>query len=280
MKTWNPLCVASVVVMAGGFGLLPAAATGQRVDGARALIQQAVDTELAADRADHSLWHYRMKETQQNDAVYDVVDSAQGEIKQKVEVAGHPLSPEEERAEAAKVRAFLNDPRAQAQQRKNGEHDDKSAEKMLNLLPHAFQWTVASQSGGEIKLHFVPDPAFKAPDIESRVLGAMEGDLIVDQRQHRIRSIRGTLAHDVEIGYGLFGKLRQGGTFDVERRQVAPGSWQITETHVHIEGRALMFKTIGQQTDEVKYDFHPIPLATTLPQAASMVARGGSGLGG
>jgi hypothetical protein len=259
-------CLLALSVAGGG------GAVGQELGDARAIVQQAVNTELAADRTDHSLWHYRMREKQEDDSVYDVVDTAQGEVKQKIAMGGHPLSADQERVEAAKVKSFLSDPRAQAQQRKNGEHDDKSAEKLLNLLPRAFVWKVVGESGGEITLHFAPDPNFKAPDIESRVLGAMEGELVVDLAQHRIRTIRGMLAHDVEIGYGFLGKLRQGGTFDVERRQVAPGSWQITETHVHIDGRALLFKTIGQQTDEVKYDFQPVPMATTLPEAATMVA--------
>ena len=103
----------------------------------------------------------------------------------------------------------------------------------------------------------------------------MEGDLVVDRQQHRIVRIvriRGKLAHDVEIGFGILGKLRLGGTFDVQRSQVAPGFGQITETHVHIDGRALLFKTIGQQTDEVKYKFEPVAPSITLDEAANMVA--------
>ena len=37
------------------------------------------------------------------------------------------------------------------------------------------------------------------------------------------------------IGFGLLARIKAGSTFDIERRQVAPGVWQITETHVHIE---------------------------------------------
>jgi len=83
--------------------------------------------------------------------------------------------------------------------------------------------------------------------------------------------MKGRLSEDVNIGFGILGRLRQGGTFNVERRQVAPGIWQITETHVHIEGRALFFKTIGQQQDEVKSNFTPVPPGTTLQQAVAML---------
>jgi predicted metalloprotease with PDZ domain len=83
--------------------------------------------------------------------------------------------------------------------------------------------------------------------------------------------MKGALSEDINIGFGILGRLRQGGTFDVERRQLAPGLWQITQTHVHIEGRALFFKTIGQQEDEVKMDFTEVRPGTTLEQAVTML---------
>jgi hypothetical protein len=98
----------------------------------------------------------------------------------------------------------------------------------------------------------------------------MMGELVVDREQNRIETISGRLVQDVTIGWGLLGRLHEGGTFRVERRQIAPKLWQITETHVHIEGRALLFKNIGQQEDEVQTDFTPVPAGTTLEQAAEM----------
>ena len=238
---------------------------------AQSIVQRAVEAELAADRDDHSLWRYNMLEKLEDDSLYQVVDTSEGEIKRKIEQAGRPVSPSEQKTQTARIQAFLTDTRAQAKQKRDGEHDDKSAEKMLNLLPQAFLWKVSSEDANTVHLHFVPNAAFSPPDIESRVLAAMEGDLIVDRAQHRIATIRGRLAYDVNIGFGLLGKLREGGTFNVERRQVAPNIWQITETHVHIDGRALLFKTIGQQTDEVKTGFQPVPPNTTLTQAAAIL---------
>ena len=55
------------------------------------------------------------------------------------------------------------------------------------------------------------------------------------------------------------GSLQAGGTFDVERRELAKGMWQITETHVHISGHALLFKTISEQEDDVKSRFSELP---------------------
>jgi hypothetical protein len=100
----------------------------------------------------------------------------------------------------------------------------------------------------------------------------MAGTLVVSKPAHRIKTFKGTLSEDIAIGWGLLARIKQGGTFDVERRQVVgPGLWCITQTHVHISGHALFFKTIGQQEDEVKTDFTQVPAGTTLEQALGML---------
>jgi hypothetical protein len=70
----------------------------------------------------------------------------------------------------------------------------------------------------------------------------------------------------VKILGGLLGELYAGGTFDVERRETGDGVWQITETHVHINGHALIFKTISEQEDDVKTHFKQLPPSITMDQ--------------
>ena len=235
------------------------------------VVQQAVQTELAAAREDHTLWRYRQEEKVPVETVAIVVQTTQGTVRQKIAHAGRPLSAEEDAAEQKRVESFIHDPAQQQKQRRDSEHDDKSAAKLLQMLPKAFTWKIAGETSDAIMLEFAPDPSFSAPDMEAHVMSAMTGRMVVDRAQHRIRTMRGTLAQDVALGYGLLGKLRQGGTFAIERREIEPGLWQIVETHVHIDGRALLFKTIDQQQDEINSDFTRVPDATTLEQAASML---------
>jgi phosphoribosylaminoimidazole (AIR) synthetase len=104
----------------------------------------------------------------------------------------------------------------------------------------------------------------------------MEGDMQVDTGQLRIVSLKGRLIHDVKIAGGLLGNLNAGGTFDVERRQTGKSIWQITESHIHIQGHALIFKTISEQEDDVKTNFTQLPGETSLQQAeAKLLAAGG-----
>ena len=107
--------------------------------------------------------------------------------------------------------------------------------------------------------------------MEARVFAAMAGEIVVSKPGNRIQTIKGRLIHEVKFGYGFFGHLDEGGTFNVERRQLAPNIWQIAESHIHITGRALIFKTIGEQEDEVKTDFRPTPPSTSLEQAVNLL---------
>jgi len=144
---------------------------------------------------------------------------------------------------------------------------------MTKMLENAFIWTRGGENEDLLTLNYRPNPDFDPPDMQSRVMGIMAGQMIISKDSHRIRTLRGKLSDDVRIGWGLLGKLDRGGTFDVERRMVGDGRWQITETHVHIGGHALIFHTIGQQEDDVKTDWKP-STAHTLQEAEQQLSAG------
>lgn len=234
------------------------------------IVRAAMQAELAADLNDHSRWRFCDDQRDGTNTVSIVVETDHGSVKRVISRNGRPLNEAETRAEDQRVRNFIHDSALLARQKKDGLQDGKNAEELLRMLPEAFNWRVESEDAQKITLHFEPNPNFTPPDIKGRVLGQMAGQLVVDKGQKRIMTISGRLTQDVTIGWGLLGRLHEGGTFRVERREVAPGLWQITETHVHIEGKALFFKNIGQQQDEVQTEFTRVPNGTTLEQAAEM----------
>lgn len=256
-------------------GACAAVACAAYAQDAKEIVQKAVEEEMTASKADHSLWRYR-DDHKDADTIFIVVDTAHGSVKQLVERNGRPLSDEETKTEEQKVQSFIHSPSQQHKQEKDNAQDDKNAADLLKLLPRAFTWKIVSDNGDLTTLHFDPDPSFDAPDIKSRVLGAMAGEMVIDKKGHRIRTIKGELTEDVSIGWGILGKLHKGGTFNVERREIAPGIWQIVQTHVHIQGKALFFKSIGQQQDEIESDFKEVPRSTTLEEAAEMLKTAAS----
>jgi hypothetical protein len=246
--------------------LLPLTAHAQS---ARDLAERAVNSELAADRNDHSRWIYFERDNKPGNTVSEwVADTGYGSLHRIVKKDGQPISATEQRR---RMESFVRDSSAQARQRKAGQHDDQQAEEMLRLLPRAFLWTRAGAAGPNTVLHFAPNPQFRAPDWASRVFAAMEGDMVVNTRQNRIVSLRGRMIYDVRFASGLLGELKAGGTFQVERRELDKGVWQIVATHVHIYGHALLFKTISEEEDDEKQNFVRLPGEITLQQAEAQL---------
>lgn len=235
---------------------------------AKALIASACQSEYENDKNDHTAFMYRDHDiTPDSDTLISVVETPQGNLKRKLEDHGHPLTPDQRKADDANILHLLGDPDLQRKLKKDSAHDDDQADELLRLLPTAFLWTVASQDGDIVTLNFKPDPHFDPPNMEARVFSDMAGQVVVSKAENRIRSMRGTMVDDVKILGGIIGKLHKGGTFQVEHREVAPNHWQLTELHVHIAGHILFnFKTIGSQEDEYKTDFKISP-AKTLQQA-------------
>lgn len=237
-------------------------------------VRQAVNVELEANRTDKSVWTYRETNiTPDKNAVYTTIETPDGTLRRLIELNGHPLSPQAAANETRRIQSYVNDASAQAKARKAGAHDDAQAAELLKMLPEAFIWTRGGENGDLVTLNFRPNPNFNPPDMQSRVMGIMAGQLILSKDSHRIRTLRGRLSDDVLIGFGILGKLNRGGTFDVERRIVGDGLWQITETHVHIGGHALLFHTIGQQEDDVKTEWKP-STAHTLQEAERQLTGG------
>ena len=265
LKSYSGLLILTVSLLAG---LAPLRAQDARP--AKEIVRAAMQAELAADLNDHTRWRYRDAKKDGTDTVSIVVETDHGSVKRVVSRNGQPLSDADAKVEDERVQRFIHDSAQLAKQKKDGIQDGKNAEELLKMLPDAFHWKVQSEDAQKITLHFEPNPDFHPPDMQSRVLGDMIGELVVNKEQNRIETIRGKLVEDVTIGWGLLGRLHEGGTFRVERREVAPRLWQITETHVHIEGKTLFFKNIGEQQDEVQTEFTQVPAGTTLEQAAVM----------
>lgn len=234
-------------------------------------VQQAVNAELAADRADNTRWIFHEIDRKPRITVEQwVAQTAKVDVVRVVKRNGNAIPMDQQRR---KIEAFIHDSSARAMQRQGGQEDDKKAEALLKLLPVAFLWTQTGKNQSTTTFHFKPDPKFDPPTKEARVFAAMEGDMTVNNPQRRIQELKGRLIHDVDFGWGFLGKLRAGGSFEVVRGQVGPGLWDITATHIHITGHALLFKSIAEVEDDVKTDWQREPDGVTLEQAAAAVMK-------
>jgi hypothetical protein len=233
------------------------------------IIQQAVDGERAADHNDHSNWIYLEEDDKPKEHVVQWVAATHyGNVERVLERDDQQL-PTAKQQEL--IDKFLHDPKAQKKQVTEAEHDNQQIDDFLKLLPQAFVWTVTAQNASTTSLHFDPAPGFHPPTREARVFSSMTGDVVVDNQQHRICRAKGHLMHDVTFGGGLLGRLKEKSSFALEQQQVGPTYWELTQIHVHLEGNALLFKSVSLQEDDKRTRYQPEAENVGLDQAAKVV---------
>jgi hypothetical protein len=233
------------------------------------IIQQAVDVERTADQNDHSNWVYLEESDKPKEHILQWVAGTQtGNVERVLERDTRPLTEAEQRE---LIEKYLRDPRAQKKQVEEANHDNKQIDDLLKLLPAAFIWTQTGANASTTSLHFDPAPNFHPPTREARVFSSMTGDLVVDNQQHRICKVKGHLMHDVTFGGGLLGRLKERSSFALEQQQVGPSVWELTAIHVHLEGNALLFKSVSLQQDDKRSRFQPEAANASLDQAATSV---------
>lgn len=257
------------------FVLLAAIPRNVRAQSADEIVRKVVQNELYADAHDHTRWMYRdAYKSPDKDIVKLVIQTSQGSLSEIIEDHGHAPSPQEHQADLAHMQQVVTDPALRQRQKRNAQHDDQQARDLMTMLPNAFLWEVVGREDGNIRLSYKPNPSFTPPSMSARVLASMSGAMVVDEQQMRLRILTGRLMQPVEFAWGLFGHLDAGGTFQIVRTQLAPGIWDITQTHVHISGHVLFFKSISDQEDEVSSDYHRVPDGVDLAKANEMLRNG------
>ncbi len=236
------------------------------------LVRKVIRHELDAQQHDHSLWMYKdIVRIPAPARQKMVVETHQGELTCLQQVDGQPLTPDQKMAERRRIHNFVTDASAQSRARQASSSDDQKSAELFSILPDAFVFQYAGSNGDLTTLSFHPDPGFRSRSMEAYVFHKMDGQVIVNTREYRLVEIAGTLTHGVQFFGGLLGHLDPGGTFDVRMTEVAPGIWNLARLKVNMRGKALFFKTIGDQEDETRSDFRQVPDGTTLSQAEQML---------
>ncbi len=204
-----------------------------------------------------------------------VVETKEGDIARLIEKDGRPLTPQEDRAELARLDNLLAHPEIQQRRHKKQQADNARGDEMVKMLPDAFLYTfegmVQGPSGPCYRVTFTPNPAFIPPDREGEVYHGMVGELWVDQAQLRIVKLQSHLISDVNFGWGVLGKLYQGGSILVDNRDVGLHHWETTHMKLHLQGKILMMKSVDFSTTEDYTDFSPVPIDSTYQDAIRML---------
>jgi hypothetical protein len=195
------------------------------------------------------------------------IETLDGPVHRLISVDGYEPSPSERKQDDDRLRNLLQNPKASLQLKKDHEADQGKAADLLRIIPEAFLFEDQGHQGSLEKLAFRPNPGYKPKTYEERALHAMSGIILVDIEEKRLAQLSATLIQPVDFGYGLVGRLKQGGTVNVTRVRVSPGIWKTSSSTININGRFVVFKTISKQQDEVRNDFKPVASDTSIAQA-------------
>jgi hypothetical protein len=238
------------------------------------LARKVVTNELRVQNAEQSHWMYRLeKEEDGRKEVQKLLETKNGSLSQLLSIDGRPLDVKQLRKENLRIQRLVSHP---DEQRKLQQASNKKAEqgaRLFRILPDVFVFSYASRQGDLVTLNFTPNPTFQPPSLEARVFHGMEGEMTVDTRQERLVALNGHLMVDVKFGFGVLGHLDRGSTFEIGQTEVIPGHWEMTALHVNMQGKALLFKTIGVQVTENHSDFHRVPDDLTLEEATNILDR-------
>jgi hypothetical protein len=259
---------ASFVVALVGLGLLAQAQDRMPVQPAQQLIADVIYNELN-DRGCDSFWQYgihRVSDSQNVDR--EQVETSDGPIFRLVKDHGNPLNAGERRREDLRLEELVQEPGAIARVRQEQLKDEARMRKVIELLPRAFLFEYAGPSEGvQIRLSFRPNPAFTPASYEARILHALGGTLVVNQRLKRLIDVDGQLTQRVDFGYGILGHVEKGGIFEIRREQVSEAHWKTNLVEIHIQGKVLLFKNVTKDQRESRSDFRPVPLDISLAEA-------------
>jgi hypothetical protein len=251
-----------------------AAAGSQTVDqlSPADLVKAVIRNEVNATKISEIRWNYRSeKEVAGKQETREVVETRFGSPARLIAVSDKPLGESQQRNETERISQLSHNTDDQRKLQLAHEKDVQQTNTFLGMIPSAFVFDYGPISNGLIKVIFRPNPSFRPPCIEGKILHEMAGEIWVDAKQRRLVSISGQLMNGVKFGGGLLGHLEKGGQFAVKRAEVAPMHWELVEIIVNMQGKALLFKTIAVQQKELRTNFQPVANDLTLADAAGLL---------
>jgi len=238
------------------------------------LIRAVIHSELKASDVTEIRWKYLLnKEVDGKQETREVVETKSGSLDRLIAIADKPLSDDQQRGETERILRLSHNPDEQRKLEQTRKKDAEQCNAFLQMVPDAFLFEYAGESGSAIKLTFKPNPGFRPPSREGKVLHEMAGEIWIDAKQQRLVSIRGQLVNEVKFAGGLLGHLEKGGQFAVKRAEIVPGHWEVTEMAVNMRGKALLFKTISVQQKEFHRNFERVPDDLTMAEAAALLLK-------
>ena len=186
----------------------------------------------------------------------DVIESRDGTVARLIQRDDRNLTPEEDKAEQQRLNDLLTSPSA-FHKHINGDAPEKHrAVDLIRMLPDAMIYTyvpgqpqlAATSSGPQVVLDFAPNQGWKPPTLPAEALSGLRGRVWIDTGTHHMMRMEGDIFQSVNVGWGMLAKIYPGGKLMLEQSPAPGGRWVFTRFSSELTLRALMLKTIHQNS--------------------------------
>jgi hypothetical protein len=240
-----------------------------------ALVKRALAAEVrAAQDMQHPMRYHLRKSTPRLTSTKIIFETKDGAVARLIAINDKPLSAEDERKEQDRLNQLVSDPSRQWHRKQSEDEDTRRVTKVLRALPDAFVYqfveSIDGPTGKVDRFSFNPNPHYSPPDLETQVLKGMAGEIWIDKAQERVTRLEGRLQQDVDIGWGILGRLSQGGWIVIEQSDVADHQWRTVHFKLMMSGRVL-FRTKVFDTVQDESHFAPLSVGLSYQEAVRMM---------
>lgn len=247
------------------------------------LVRRAVQNEVSANSVGVHFMFKNRKETAHLSQTRLIVETREATAGMTIAQDGHPLTPQQQQAEEARLDNYVHNPEELSKKRKQEKDDADRSARILKALPDAFLYERdGTQTGTEslgragdelVRLKFRPDPTYVPPTRVEQVLTGMSGHVLIDANEGRVAEIDGTLQKEVGFGWGILGHLDRGGRFLVQQADVGERHWEVTRMELSFTGKILLFKRLNIKSSDVFFDFRKVASDLTFAQGVELLKK-------
>jgi hypothetical protein len=182
-------------------------------------------------------------------------------------INGRVLSPDEQRREQQKFEKAAahrrSESKAATAARVAGYQKERRQDHlMMEQLTAAFNFTLTGEtnlSGHDVYLlRAVPRPGYQPPNMESRVLTGMKGELWIDKATFQWVQVHAEVIAPVTIG-GFLATVEPGTYFQLEKMPVEGDIWLPKRFSVESQSKVLMMFHHGTQEEDVYSGYEKAP---------------------
>jgi hypothetical protein len=279
-----PACLLVFMLISGPASLAAPGAVAQEPahlsnEETQALVKRVLRAELesaqdAAGATAHPMQYRLRKMSPRRSTTKLIVETKDGDVARLIAINDGPLSPEDQQNEAARLQGLLDDPSLQRRRQDREQNDAERARKIMRALPDAFLYQFAgiveTPLGPSYRLSFQPNPSFDPQDLEAQVLKGMAGELWIDVAQQRVTRLEGKRLHNVDYGWGLLGKLDEGGTLLLEQSDIGNHQWRTVHMVLVMNARVFV-KSVKLDTTLDLSQFTPVTPSMSYQQAIELL---------